>query len=143
MNTQRWIDPWRSWLMRPRVAHRLPGRLRLSVPALKQIGDAQQEWAFLWRDLLGGMNEIESVEATPATGSVLIRYRRDQLTEAELIAFLSAVNRIALKHWDRIAALPPDKAPDAVRRVILALRRATRHRLALDEKLEIATDVWG
>ena len=98
----------------------------------------------MWRDLLCGIRtKSKSVEATPATGSVLIRYHPDQLTEAELIAFLSAVNRIALSHWDRIAALPPEKAPEAVRQVILALRRATRHRLALDEKLEIATDVWG
>ena len=89
----------RSLLLRPRIVHRLPGRLRLCLPALKQIDHVQREWAFIWRDLLRSPAEIETVEVNLTTGSLLIRYHADQLTEAELLAFLQAVNRLALRYW--------------------------------------------
>jgi hypothetical protein len=143
MNAEFVVGQFRSWLLSPRIVHRLPGRLRLRVPALKQIGPAQREWAFVWRDLLHGMPEIESVEVDLTTGSVLIRYHPDQLTETELLAFLRAVNRLALKHWDRLATTPPAELPEVLQRLVRAIRAGIRHRLALDDKLEISTDVWA
>jgi hypothetical protein len=68
-----------SWFLRPRIVHRLPGRLRLYIPALKQVDHVQREWAFVMRDVLGSPAEIETVEINLATGSVLIRYHADQL----------------------------------------------------------------
>ena len=143
MNAESLVGQLRSWLLCPRIVHRLPGRLRLRVPALKQIGHAQREWAFVWRDLLGGTAEIESVEVNLTTGSVLIRYHPDQLTETELLAFLRAVNRLALRHWDRLAATPPAELPQVLRRLVGAIRAGTRHRLVLDDKFEITEDVWA
>jgi hypothetical protein len=133
----------RSLLLRPRIVHRLPGRLRLYLPALKQVDHVQREWAFVWRDLLGSPAEIETVEVNLTTGSLLIRYHADQLTEAELLAFLYAVNRLALRYWDRLAATPPAKLPRVLQRLIRAIRAATRHRLVFDDKIEIPEDVWA
>ena len=141
MKSEAFIDQFRNWLLSPRIVHRLPGRLRLRVPGLKQIGHAQREWAFVWRDLLGGTPEIESVEVNPTTGSVLIRYHPDQLTEAELFAFLRALNRLALRHWDRLAATPPAELPEMLQRLVCSIRAGIGHRLMLDDKLEISTDV--
>jgi len=143
MKAESLVGQLRSWLLCPRIVHRLPGRLRLSVPALKQIDHAQREWAFVWRDLLGSMAEIESVDVSLTTGSVLIRYHPDQLTETELLAFLRAVNRLARRHWDRLAATPPAELPEVLQRLVSAIRAGIRHRLVLDNKLEISTDVWA
>jgi hypothetical protein len=141
MKIEGFVDQFRNWLLRPQIVHRLPGRLRLRVPALRQIDHTQQEWAFVWRDLLDGTEEIESVEVNPTTGSVLIRYDPDRLTEAELLAFLQAVNRLVLQHVDRLAALPPTALPEALRRLVRSVRAGMRHRLVLDDKLEIPPDV--
>ena len=143
MKAQQLVDQWKSWILRPRVVHRLPGRLRLSVPAIKQVDDTQREWALVWRDLLTGVAEIESVDLNLTTGSVLIRYHPDEISEAELLDFLRAVNRLALRHWDQLAALPPVKAPEALRRLVAVLRSGIRRPLALDDKLEIPSDVWA
>ena len=97
----------------------------------------------MWRDLLGSTAEIQTVEVNLTTGSVLIRYHPDQLTETELLAFLRAVNRLALRHWDRLAATPPAELPQVLRRLVRAIRAGTRHRLVLDDKLEISEDVWA
>ena len=143
MKAQALLVQLQSMFLRPRVVHRLPGRVRLHLPALKQVDHVQQEWAFVWRDLLGSVDEIETVEVNPTTGSILIQYHADQLTESELLAYLQAVNRLALRHWDRLAAIPPAKLPHVLRRLVRAVRAGTRHRLALDDKLEISEDVWA
>jgi hypothetical protein len=141
MKIEGFVDQFRNWLLRPQIVHRLPGRLRLRVPAIQQLDPAQRECAFLWRDLLGGTAEIESVEVNLTTGSVLIRYDPDRLTEAELLTFLRAVNRLVLQHWNRLAALPPAQLPEALRQLAGSIRAAIRHRLVLDDKLEISADV--
>ena len=143
MNPEALVLEMRGWLLRPRIVHRLPGRLRLSFPMLKKVDHAQRQWAFAWRDLLGSPAEIQTVEVNLTTGSVLIRYHADQLTEKELLAFLGSVNHVALRYWDRLAAIPPAKLPDVLRRLSHALNSATRHRLVLDKEFEISEDVWA
>jgi len=135
------VDQFRGWLLRPRIVHRLPGRLRLRLPELARLDRAGQDWSFAWRGLFAGAPEIQSVEANPTTGSVLIRYRPDELTEAELVAFLEAVNRFALRRFDRLAAVPPAELPEAVRRLVNEIRARTRRRLAFDDSPEAAADV--
>ena len=132
-----------SWFLRPRVVHRLPGRLRLYIPALRQVDHVQREWAFVLRDVLGSPAEIETVEVNLTTGSVLIRYHADQLTDAELLAFLQTVNRLVLQNWERLAATPPADLPRVLQRLIRAVRAGIRPRLVLDGKFEIPKDVWA
>ena len=134
---------WRTWLLRPRVVHRLPGRVRLCLPALNHLDHAQREWAFVWRDLLGSPSEIQTVDVNLTTGSVLIRYDANQVTEAELLAFLRAVNRLAIRYWDRLAATPEAELPHVLRRLVRAIRTGTRHRLVLDDDFEISEEVWA
>jgi len=143
MKPQALVVQLRAWFLRPRTVHRLPGRLRVSIPALKRMDHVQREWAFVWRDLLVGPTEIEKVEVNLTTGSVLIRYHADRLTESELLAFLRAANRLVLRHWDRLAAAPTDKLPGVLKRLVRVMRDATRRRLVLDEKVEIPEDVWA
>ena len=143
MKTETFVLPMRSWLLRPRILHRLPGRLRLCLPALKQIDHVQQEWAFVLRDLLGNPAEIQTVEVNLTTGSVLIRYHADRLTEAELLAFLKAVNRLVLRHWDRLAAVPPAELSRVLWRLVPVISAATGRGLALNERIEIPENVWA
>ena len=131
MTAREIADQVRAWFMRPRIVHRLPGRLRLHVPALKLADPTQRDWVLLWRDLLDGVPEIQSVEATLESGNVLIRYHPEQLTEGELLDFLQALNRAVLRDWDRLAGTPPGEVPEAVRRLVAAIRPRMRRRLTL------------
>jgi len=133
----------RAWLLRPTVVHRLPGRLRLRVPALTRLDDGQRICASFWRDLLAAPAEIEAVEVNVRTGSVLIRYRTAVLGEYELLAFIRSVNRLVLRHWDRLAAVRPDALPEVLERLLEVVRGAVRHRLVLDERIEVPQDVWA
>ena len=141
MTAREIADQVRAWLMRPRIVHRLPGRLRLHVPALKHIDPTQRDWALIWRDVLDGAPEIQSVEASLETGNVLLRYHPDQLTERELIDFLQAVNGAVLRDWDGLAETPPDDLPEAVRRLVAAIRPRIRRRLTLAAETEFSGNV--
>jgi hypothetical protein len=140
MKIDGFVEQFRAWLLRPQIVHRLPGRLRLRIPALRQVDPAQRQWAGMWRDLVGSSGEIESVEVNLTTASVLIRYHPDRITEAELLAFLRGVNRLVLRHWNRLAALPPGELPEALRHLAGTIRVGIRHRLVLDEKAGMPAD---
>jgi heavy-metal-associated domain-containing protein len=128
----------RAWFTRPRIVHRLPGRLRLHVPALKHVDPAQRDWTLLWRDILGGLAGFRSVEVNLVTANVLIGYDSDQLPEQELIEFLEDVNRLVLRHWDHLVATPHDALPEALRRLVGANRA---RRPSLDHQTGISGDV--
>ena len=137
------IGPLRAWLLSPKVVHRLPGRLRLRIPALKRLAGAPNQPSFLWRDLKIGPNRIDLIEVNLTTGSVLIRYRRDDLTEAELLGFLQAVNRLVLHHWDQFKTVPAENLPVVLKRLVQVVGLATSHRLALNGDIQIPNDVWS
>ena len=132
-----------AWLSRPTVVHRLPGRLRLRVPALRRLSAFQQECVWLVRDLLQTPPQIQSVDVNLTTGSVLICYAADALTEAEVLAYLASANRFVMRHWDRLAATPPSELPQVLNRLQQVAASALHQRPALDEDIEIPDHVWA
>ena len=134
-------DRVRALFTRPRIVHRLPGRLRLHIPALKHVDPTQRDWALLWRDVLGGLAGFQSVEVNLVTANVLIHYDPDQLPERELIDFLEDVDRLVLRHWDHLVATPHDALPEALRRLLSAIRPEIRRRLRPDHETESSGDV--
>jgi hypothetical protein len=137
------VHQMRAWLLRPTVVHRLPGRLRLRLPALQKLPREQQEWALLWRDLLCSPEAIQAVEINLLTGNALIRYDSVAITEAEVLNFMHSVNRFVLRHWDRLAATSADALPAVVRKLQQVAGAALRHRPVLPDNLEVPDDLWA
>ena len=136
------FGPVRAWLLRPQVVHRLPGRLRLRIPALRRLAGEPNQPGLVWRDLRIGPNRIDMIEVNLTTGSVLIHYRSKELTEDELLGFLRAVNRLALKHWNRLTTVPAADLPAVLERLAQAVGMATSQRLALKGDIQIPNHVW-
>jgi hypothetical protein len=133
----------RAWSTRPTVVHRLPGRLRIHIPALTRLANGQcSGLPGIWRELLGSLPGIQVTEVNLPTGNVLIRYDPARQSEAEVLAFLRAVHGALIVHWERLAATPAPEWPRVVKRLIRTLRKSTRHRLVLEEPVRIPDDVW-
>jgi len=64
------------------TAHFMPGRVRLRVPSLAENGTG----AALVQEKLPAIQGVQSVELNPATGSVLIVYREDEIRPELLFA---------------------------------------------------------
>lgn len=73
------------------VVHRLPGRLRFAVPAAK--GD--RAFFLQVRDLVSDMDGVHQVETNPVTGSVIVRYdKNDREIEERLQKAFQEENRL-------------------------------------------------
>lgn len=67
------------------VVHTLPGRLRLHIPRLAQLGAERIE------EQVRGLPGIESARANALTGNVLVEYDPQRLTAADVRAALAAL----------------------------------------------------
>ncbi len=74
-----------------KVVHRLPGRLRLSVPLLEK---APSEWLQYKTDLMKIIKRrqgIEDIELSIVTGRVLIHYDPQQITQPRVLQWMRRV----------------------------------------------------
>lgn len=130
------------YLLRPKVVHSIPGRLRLHVPLLKKMNSGNGDWISVIVDLLKTLMGIDEVLPSPATGNILLRYDDKRLTESEILTFLTSITKIFHAHLDDFEQIK-GKDPDIIRlRLKSWLQNAVSHRLHLDDQLRIPTDVF-
>ncbi len=141
MNLIKDIALWNA--LRPRVAHRLPGRLRLHIAALKRIPDDWTDaWSLLTR-LFRIPAGIESVDLDIRTGSVLVDYDSHATSEADVLAYLGGVMSLIRKHRDDFSGLPEDKIPVVADRLEEWLGVVAGQHAFLHHKQTIPEDVWS
>jgi hypothetical protein len=128
-------------LLRPRVRHSLPGRLRVQIPLTGRAARARAEIVQLILDLLREPDEIHDVSGSTVTGTLLIHYDPARAKEADVLGYLDALLEIYLANRSRLDALPLERWPEVRDRLVPLVRGAIRHRLTLDRQLEIGTDV--
>ena len=71
-----------------RIAHRLPGRIRIQIPLLVRLPD--EWWPYIGPsvELIRMKSGITSAEIQPVTGSLLISYDSDRIDEARILNWL-------------------------------------------------------
>ena len=80
-----------------RITHRLPGRIRIHIPALRKL---PQEWQIYLEPAAGLINMrkgINTVKVQPVTGSLLITYDSGKIKEADIIQWLKSLMTAFLK----------------------------------------------
>lgn len=136
------VDEALFLLMRPRVLHALPGRLRLHVPGLKRWGRDHDALVSLTARLLAAPAGIHDVSPCVATGNILVRYDAEQLSEDELVAFLDSFLRIVMAHRADLSKARPRDLTIVETRLRQWLSGALSHRLYLDRRLRVPADVF-
>jgi hypothetical protein len=128
--------------LRPRVAHRLPGRLRLRIPALKRLPEDDGRPERMLQRLMQIADGVTDVRLDRHTGSVLVQYD-DKLTgDDDIVAYLSGVMALVRKHFDQFSHVPPDRRDALADRLEAWLRTVAHRRAFLHHKLTIPDDVW-
>lgn len=126
---------------RPRVIHRLPGRLRVHIPLLRRLPREHQGLADAVGSLLAAPEGIRQVRVSLHTGNSLLLFDPDQLTEGEILEYLRGVLDVFLRHRERLAEVPPERLPLVLSRLEPVLLSAVRRRLSLRTDIEIGDDV--
>ena len=130
-----------KFALRPRVVHRLPGRLRIHLPALERIPPDLNGFEALIGSLIEVPDGIKSVEPHLVTGNILIHYDPETIGEAEVFAYLKTLLRILRRHQDRLMKIPPERLPEVVEKLRGFLRESIRRRQQLDPDVEFPEDV--
>ena len=128
-------------LMRPKIVHRLPGRLRIHIPLLRRVSPSQEAFMADFLTILMVPEPIEKADAHLSTGNVLIHYDQTRASEEEVVKFLKSLFKIFSKHIDSLLNLPEEKFPEVARRLKELIQTATQTRLVIDPNLEIPEDV--
>ena len=129
-------------LLRPKVLHSLPGRVRIHVPALRHIPvDSKDRFAAPLAHLIALPEGIDNVEISFQTGNLLIRYDPDKITENEIVAWNKQLGGMVLQVWDRLQAVSTEQLPNVMLRLEGVLQNAIHYRLDPQE-VTIPDDVW-
>lgn len=100
--------------LNPRVMHRLPGRVRLHLPALKRLASFQGDITKAVADFLALPDGIEAVSADTRSGSVLICYQSQAINESEVLERVRSLSRRVRQQWPRLQNLDPSTNRDEI-----------------------------
>jgi hypothetical protein len=89
----------RSAILKPayRIVHRLPGRVRIHIPALERLPDEWRVYLEPSVELIRMGSGINMAKIQPITGSLLIDYNPEKLDEAGVLKWLELLVERFLK----------------------------------------------
>ena len=127
-------------LAKPRVVHSLPGRVRLQVPLLKKAGRDHHHWSDLLCTLLKVPEGIEEVSANSVSGTVLLNYDTNMVSEQEILSFLTSLSRVFVSQREDLARLMKNDSDTIFNCLREWLQRTVTQRLHLDVTQRIISD---
>jgi hypothetical protein len=131
-----------NYLHGPKVIHRVPGRLRVSVPAIRHIPAQFNGMANRLIDNVRFANGIKTVDLNFISGNVLIQYHVNQTDEASVMRWLNDLYVFLVNIQERIAKLPESEKQKAVSQVFGYLENADSDCIDLEKKEAIVEAIW-
>jgi copper chaperone CopZ len=128
-------------LVRPRVLHGIPGRLRVHVPLLKAATRSSDAGIRVATRALAEFPGIESVEASPVTGNILIRYAAERLSQKEVVRMLQSLAALFIRNRERFARIPAGRLDEVCERFRGWVAEALVTKAILKPSLEIPDHV--
>lgn len=89
-------------LMKIKVSHSLPGRVRFKVSSLKMIPEEYKIYEKFIGESLKKLKGVESVETNVVTGSILVTYDENLLYEKKLLAWVDKIKEIGIGNFELI-----------------------------------------
>jgi hypothetical protein len=135
-------DIWLQHELKPRIIHRLPGRLRLRIPVIKYLKGTNGDVTGSIEQILSIPKGIEGISADSRSGSVLIRYQTEHLSESEIIGYIKSINTLIKTYWSQLNGLEPETWNHIALELKDHLAKATNNHLILKTEIEFSEDVW-
>jgi hypothetical protein len=129
--------------MRPRVVHRLPGRLRIHIPALKNVSPDFHEIATaLLRDFHFPKG-VDDASVNYVTGNILVEYNRDYMPEAEILKWIIDIKNIVAVIFMKFISMHNGEMEKARIKLTHYLKTASQNGTVIDKTFKIPHDVWN
>lgn len=137
-----WGTAWLAWRLRHRVVHRLPGRLRVQLPVLREVDSTYRQ---IIDALVGELDKpggIQRIQLSYLTGSALIDYEVGTVAEREVLDWLFVLRNSVADILTRLAPLDTDQRARAANRLLTFLREAAQRGTKVDASFGIPESVW-
>ena len=98
---------------RVHIVHSIPGRLRLSMPFLKEV---PKEWQIENRylEIIKLIEGVEDFEFSYITGNALIKYNKEETNPEKLIMEIKNIANIGKEHHLTLSQFTADKKLEAL-----------------------------
>lgn len=91
-----------SQLMKIKVAHSMPGRIRFKVSSLTMIPEEYRKYEKFIGESIGRLNGITKVDVNNITGSVLVTYDTNLLYEKKILKWVDKIKEIGIGNYELI-----------------------------------------
>jgi len=103
-----------DYLIKIHIVHSIPGRLRLAIPAMKEIPKAWQVDSLAVTELIEAIPGVKAASYNYLTGSALITYDAARLNEKQIITYLKKMLRIVAAHRSQLTQTKVEELDEAV-----------------------------
>ena len=111
----------------PRIVHRLPGRLRVHIPALAKIPDAWQTEGDGFADLFNTVSGVESITPSYVTGNLLIHFDPKCIDEKQILDRLHQIGLLLLQHREELQSMSAESPSAVFKKMEKLLREQMEH----------------
>jgi hypothetical protein len=129
--------------LRPKVVHSLPGRLRLRIGLLQNLPDDWLNVAEALERAIAAPEGVCGVQSDRRSGSLLIRYNTDWLTESDVLAYLHSLLELLRRNRDRLQGMTNGTAFRVAGRLESWIESQTRRRPLIDPNVKVPDEVWS
>lgn len=91
-----------SKLMKIKVAHSIPGRIRFKVTSLKDIPEEYMIYEKYLHQALKKLDGIENIDVNKVTGSIVVTYDIKRTYEEKILNWIEIIKEIGLKNLELI-----------------------------------------
>ncbi|MEE4311934.1 MAG: hypothetical protein V2J62_08675 [candidate division KSB1 bacterium] len=130
-------------LIKPKVIHRLPGRLRIHVPAIRYIQQEHNHIADQLVEKIRFSHGIESVEISIISGNLLIHYRTESTNETEVMEWMYKLYDLILAIRKRISEYPDEERANTAGQLLDYLKRVKPNGIDLCKQGALLEDIWA
>ena len=129
--------------LKPRVVHRLPGRMRVHIPALRQISIDFQKVVDVLLTKFSFPVGINVVTINFITGNLLILYESNRIQEKAVLEWLNDLSEITGQIWIRFTNSSNGNAGKTSDSLLEYFLNASKNGNILDKNFIIPDYVWS
>lgn len=117
MNFKDITDTFLTMTHKPRIIHRLAGRIRVHIPFLLNIPDALHPYKEIITQLFSKAPGVTSLTLSYHTGNALIYYDKKTINDSEILDFINAISHFVIVNRTVFEKLNPDDIPHIAKRL--------------------------
>jgi len=134
---------WLLLQMRPRVIHRIPGRLRIHVPALKKV---QPEYNDIVDSIFTKSHLPDGIEQTKInfiTGNILVKYDLNEISEKNSLNWIFDIKKIAEDIFLKFLNLNDEEIIITKNKLLEYFKHVANNGTIISKGFTIPHEVWN